>query len=1038
MQMLQQVRLINRSLGTCKRIQLRSITQLNVKGSEENHEEVFSQEWLNAKPTTAIPGPSVFGMIRGFMPGGEYYKMSLNDFTAAGRKKYGDIFKVPSMFGKPSMLMCFNPDDFPVFLHSEGVWPNRVGIATMNYHRTVHRKDDYGDVIGILGSNGETWGKIRSSVNPILMKSQNSRLYLGKMQEVSSEFIERIRDIRDPRTMEVPGTFFDEINRLTFESVAVVALNKQVGLIRKNRDNEEAVKIFDSLRNIFDLTLDLDMNPSLWRFIRTPKFVKMMKSYDTLHDIIMKHVNEALERIESEKSSSNDNDEKSVLEKLLKVDRKVAIVMAIDMLMAGVDTTSSTIAGNLLCLAKNPDKQKSSSNDNDEKSVLEKLLKVDRKVAIVMAIDMLMAGVDTTSSTIARRNSMKSLPYLRACLKEGMRIYPVSPGFPRSAGDNIVLSGYRVPKNQHVLLNSNVVMLEDQYVPNAKHYLPERWLRNEKSTKGQINPFMFIPFGFGPRSCVGKRIVEMELETTIARLPILIQTFRRNLEIQTKSAECPHKAAITEPSTDWENARPFNEIPGPTKFEIIRGFMPGGDYYKKPVTDFFNALRQNYGDFLVLPGMFGKKAIIMTYDPNIFRDVFRNEGIWPSRRNFDSAFYYRNVYKKEYFRGNEGLIMTSGESWGKFRTAVNPILMQPKNAKQYLTKMIPVNNEFLQRIREIRDPNTLEMPENFLDEINRLTFESVAVIALDQELGFIRKNRDAPEVAELFRSLNRFFDLAYELDIQPSIWKIIKTPKFYEMMRVNDKMFNITKKFIDDALERFEKNPNSEDDNYQKSVVEKLAEKDKLVAVVMAMDMMLAGVDTTTTTLTGTLFGIAKNPEKQEKLRKEIRSILPKKDSVPTLESMKNLPYLRASIKEGIRLYPIGPGTVRTMPKDIVLNGYQIPMNTDVAMANNYILKESKYFPQPEEFIPERWLRTEEGDAFKADEVNPFVYLPFGFGPRSCAGKRIVDLELELTVMRLVRNFNIEFNYSIENAFDTQFITRPAIPLKFKFSEIND
>ncbi|XP_055847818.1 cytochrome P450 CYP12A2-like [Episyrphus balteatus] len=518
---------------------------------------------------------------------------------------------------------------------------------------------------------------------------------------------------------------------------------------------------------------------------------------------------------------------------------------------------------------------------------------------------------------------------------------------------------------------------------------------------------------------------------------ILFQSIRRNIESQTNSAECPHK--VSTETTDWENARPYEDIPGPSKFELVRGFMPGGAFYKQPVKVFFNILQKKYGDFLILPGIFGKKPILMAFDPNMFREVFRNEGIWPARRNFDSAFYFRNVYKKEYFQGNEGLIMTSGESWGKFRTAVNPILMQPKNVKQYLNKMIPVNKDFIQRIREIRDPKTNEMPGNFVDEINRLTFESVAVIALDQELGLIRRNRDSPEAEALFRSLRDFFDLAYELDIKPSLWKIIKTPKFYKMMRVSETMFQITKKYIEDALERMEKNPHStEDSSYQKSVVEKLAEKDKLVAIVMAMDMMLAGVDTTTTTLTGILFGIGKNPDKQEKLRQEVLSVLPEKDSVPTVESLKNLPYLRASIKEGIRLFPIGPGTVRSLPKNMVLNGYQVPMNTDVAMGNNIILREEKYFPKAEEFIPERWLRTEEGDAFKADEVNPFVYLPFGFGPRSCAGKRIVDLELELTIMRLVRNFNIEFNYSIENAFDTQFIARPIIPLKFKFTEMEN
>ncbi|XP_055847821.1 cytochrome P450 CYP12A2-like [Episyrphus balteatus] len=506
--MFQPVRVINCSLRTCQWNQLRSVAQVNLKNNEEIHEKGYSQEWLNAKPTNEIPGPTVYNMIRGFMPGGEYYKMSLNDFTLAGRKKYGDIFMLPAMLGRSSMLMVFNPNDFPVFLHSEGIWPLRNGLETMNYHRTIHKKEDYGDVIGLLGSNGEAWGKIRTAVNPILMKSQNSRLYLGKMQAVSSEFLERIREIRDPTTMEVPDNFLDEINRLTFESVAVIALDQEIGLIRKNRDHEDAQAIFSSLRSIFDLTLDLDVNPSLWRFISTPKFKQMMKSYDTLHEIIMKLINQALERIEMEKSISKDDQEKSVLEKLLKIDKRVAVVMALDMLMAGVDTTSTTLTGNLLCLAKNPEKQ----------------MKLRKEIRSVLP----------QKDSLLTIDSLKNLPYLRACIKEGIRMYPISSGFPRIASDNIVMSGYRVPRNQEVLLNSNLVLMEDEHIPNAKHYLPERWLRSEKATtKDQINPFIYIPFGFGARSCVGKRIVEMELETTIARL---VRNFHIEFNYSTEKA----------------------------------------------------------------------------------------------------------------------------------------------------------------------------------------------------------------------------------------------------------------------------------------------------------------------------------------------------------------------------------------------------------------------------------------------------------------------------------------------------------------------
>ena len=73
------------------------------------------------------------------------------------------------------------------------------------------------------------------------------------------------------------------------------------------------------------------------------------------------------------------------------------------------------------------------------------------------------------------------------------------------------------------------------------------------------------------------------------------------------------------------------------------------------------------------------------------------------------------------------------------------------------------------------------------------------------------------------------------------------------------------------------------------------------------------------------MYCLAKHPEKQEKLREELMKILPNKDSCLTSENMKNMPYLRACIKEGTRIYPAVSGNLRKTGNDVVLQGYQIP-----------------------------------------------------------------------------------------------------------------
>lgn len=81
----------------------------------------------------------------------------------------------------------------------------------------------------------------------------------------------------------------------------------------------------------------------------------------------------------------------------------------------------------------------------------------------------------------------------------------------------------------------------------------------------------------------------------------------------------------------------------------------------------------------------------------------------------------------------------------------------------------------------------------------------------------------------------------------------------------------------------------------------------------------------TTSAIIGILYHLAKHPEKQSKMREELRTIMPKKDTPLTPDNMQNLPYLRACIKEGIRFFPPIVGNLRAAGKDIVLQGYRIP-----------------------------------------------------------------------------------------------------------------
>lgn len=88
---------------------------------------------------------------------------------------------------------------------------------------------------------------------------------------------------------------------------------------------------------------------------------------------------------------------------------------------------------------------------------------------------------------------------------------------------------------------------------------------------------------------------------------------------------------------EYAKALPFNEIPGLSKFELVKRFMVGGKFHNVDLSDVFRSLRAELGDFYRLPGIFGQTDTLTTYDADDVEFVHRNEGIWPYRRGFETV-----------------------------------------------------------------------------------------------------------------------------------------------------------------------------------------------------------------------------------------------------------------------------------------------------------------------------------------------------------------------------------------------------------------
>jgi cytochrome P450 len=173
-----------------------------------------------------------------------------------------------------------------------------------------------------------------------------------------------------------------------------------------------------------------------------------------------------------------------------------------------------------------------------------------------------------------------------------------------------------------------------------------------------------------------------------------------------------------------------------------------------------------------------------------------------------------------------------------------------------------------------------------------------------------------------------------------------------------------------------------------------------------------AGSDSTAISLRAIIYFLLRNPEKLQKLIDQIDQADRDGKLSPLIsyrESTTHLPYMEAVMKEATRLHP-GVGLIleREVPKggaDIA--GHHFRAGTIVGI-NAWVLgHDADVFPDPESFIPERWIDNTP-DRLKEMEQSWFI---FGAGARTCIGKNISLMEMAKLVPQLLREFTFELTY---------------------------
>lgn len=162
-----------------------------------------------------------------------------------------------------------------------------------------------------------------------------------------------------------------------------------------------------------------------------------------------------------------------------------------------------------------------------------------------------------------------------------------------------------------------------------------------------------------------------------------------------------------------------------------------------------------------------------------------------------------------------------------------------------------------------------------------------------------------------------------------------------------------------------------------------------------------AGHETSATALLWWSWLLAAHPEAQARARTEVDALLAGR--VPTADDAAALPFLSATLKEAMRLYPPVAGLLtRRLTRDITLGGVRLPARTLVRVTPWLLHRDPRCWPDaPLAFKPERFLP----DA--PDEIPRGAYIPFGLGPRVCLGQHFAVLEMTLIAALVLQRFEL-------------------------------
>ncbi|CZR54201.1 cytochrome P450 67 [Phialocephala subalpina] len=301
---------------------------------------------------------------------------------------------------------------------------------------------------------------------------------------------------------------------------------------------------------------------------------------------------------------------------------------------------------------------------------------------------------------------------------------------------------------------------------------------------------------------------------------------------------------------------------------------------------------------------------------------------------------------------------------------------------------------------------------------NYLAFDMIGDLAFGQPFGMLEKGKDITEIkkspdapvtyAPAVEVLNRRGEVSGTLGCLPQLKpyaKYLPDPFFSQGVAAVENLAGIAVARVSQRLEG--KQDVDRVDLLARLMEGKDEKGEKLGRAELtaeALTQLIAGSDTTSNTSCAILYWVTKTPGVLQKLQKELDEAIPEGIDVPSFEMVRDLKYMQKVINETLRIHSTSAlGLPRVVPPGagIELFGHHFPPYT-VLSVPSYTIHHSKeiWGSNADEFVPDRW------DNLTEKQKNGFI--PFSYGPRSCVGRNVAEMELALIVATTFRRYQFD------------------------------